>query len=277
MTKKYLLILSPLLLPLVYLFLHLAPLFSPLFLAYLVYLRINQSSKRKTSPFKKRNTLFILASLFLFSFSLLFLKLESSFFNNFLQPNLTSRPYFTTRLQGRIHSSSPFSFPLYLSQATDSVNLIKLDLTYQSDSLQFLGIEENSLQNTLLLSSYYNSQDAYLSLILSPTSAEFSSPDSLLLSLHFLPLTAGQSSITILPTSKIYKSSQNIHFSRPQAFSLSLYPSLPSSEKSEALDTPLLSLAQNNDLHPSSSLPLRVSLSDLIYRLDKRLLSLFLL
>lgn len=277
MTKKYLLIFSPLLLPLVYFFLHLAPLFSPLFLAYLVYLRINQSSKRKASPLKKRNTLFILASLFLFFFSLLFLKLESSFLSNFLQPNLTSRPYFTTRLQGRIHSSSPFSFPIYLGQATDSVNLIKLDLAYQSDSLQFLGIEENSLQNTLLLSSYYNSQDAYLSLILSPTSAEFSSPDSLLLSLRFLPLTAGQSSITILPTSKIYKSSQNIHFSRPQAFSLSLYPSLPSSEKSEALDTPLLSLAQNNDLHPSSSLPLRVSLSDFIYRLDKRLLSLFLL
>jgi len=275
MTKKLLLILTPLLLPLLYIFLHFAPLLLPLFLAYLIYLNLSKSAHRSNSLLVRKKFPLSLASLVLFVFSLLFLKAESSFLDKYLQPSLSSRPYFTTRQQDRFYSSTPFSFPIYLSQNTGSVNLVKLDLTYQANSLQFLGLEKNSLQNTLLLSSYYHSQDTYLSLLLSPASSEFSSPDSLLVSLRFLPLTAGQTTLTILPTSKIYQSSQNIHFSRPQTFPLSLYPAPPSSDIPDSLNIPLLSLPQNNDQPPASYLPSRVYLSELVYKLDTRLLSLF--
>jgi len=275
MTKKLLLILTPLLLPLLYIFLHFAPLLLPLFLAYLIYLNLSKSAHRSNSLLVRKKFPLSLASLVLFVFSLLFLKAESSFLDKYLQPSLSSRPYFTTRQQDRFYSSTPFSFPIYLSQNTGSVNLVKLDLTYQANSLQFLGLEKNSLQNTLLLSSYYHSQDTYLSLLLSPASSEFSSPDSLLVSLRFLPLTAGQTTLTILPTSKIYQSSQNIHFSRPQTFPLSLYPAPPSSDIPDSLNIPLLSLPQNNDQPPANYLPSRVYLSNLIYRLDTQILSLF--
>jgi len=275
MTKKLLFVFTPLALPILYILLHFIPLLLPLFLAYLVYLNFNQSINKRSSFIPKRKSLLVFISLLLFTFSLLFLKAESSFLDKYLQPSLSSRPYFTTRQQDRFYSSTPFSFPIYLSQNTGSVNLVKLDLTYQADSLQFLGLEENSLQNTLLLSSYHHSQDAYLSLLLSPTSSEFSSPDSLLASLRFLPLTAGQTILTILPTSKIYQSSQNIHFSRPQTFPLSLYPAPPSSDIPDSLNIPLLSLPQNNDQPPANYLPSRVYLSNLIYRLDTQILSLF--
>jgi len=281
--KKILLLSLPLFFPLLFVLFHLFPFVFPLFVLILLIVFLKKNFSRITSISSKQASpyLITLVSSLLFLFlSLLYIKAESHRLNSFFLLEQNPRPFFTTKLQPRVYSSSNFVFPLYLNQNLVSVNLTKVDLSYDPTYLSFQYLNQDSLQDVSIYSSSCNPKTGLLTLVIAPKAKKFSLPQTKLVSIHFKALTPGLTKVSLLPSSKIYQAStepRNLYLFKTVSFNIPIYPSqeAPSPEADLSPDEVIFVSSNENLTIPPYSVPVRLTFLTIIESLDELILTLY--